>query len=310
MKASLDTLKQMIQQNGVFKLPIMRRRYSKYVKDYRRYKLDVCHFCGDSYFKRLDNSKDTLGYCNRQCQMSCPDQRKKQGKALSKTQREHPEIHKKGLEKAIRNNQEEMHKIATDKIAKWEKEGKQCSKCGEIKPLSEFYKDKRKVSILPVLPWCKECGYQEHKKWVNENREHRNAYSAKRDKDRKLIDPKYKLRCTMGQRISGSLNRRLKGVKQERRKHWERLLGYTVDDLMRRLEKLFKPGMTWENYGEWHLDHIIPLAAFNYTSVGDIDFKRAWALTNLQPLWAVENSKKGAKLEKPFQPSFAFAVNQ
>lgn len=85
-----------------------------------------------------------------------------------------------------------------------------------------------------------------------------------------------------------------------------KLLGYSLNQLMRHLEKRFQPDMTWENYGEgWHVDHIIPLAAHNYETVDDIDFNKAWSLKNLQPLWGPDNNSKSDKLEKEFQPSLA-----
>jgi hypothetical protein len=95
----------------------------------------------------------------------------------------------------------------------------------------------------------------------------------------------------------------LHGAKKNQ--HWESLVGYNIDQLKAHLEKLFIFGMTWENYGKWHIDHKIPKTAFNYTCSGDIDFKRCWALSNLQPMWAKENLIKGNKLSQPFQPSLA-----
>ena len=74
------------------------------------------------------------------------------------------------------------------------------------------------------------------------------------------------------------------------------LLGYSKDELIVHLESLFLPGMSWKNYGEWHIDHKIPLAAHTYDTPDCPDFKRAWALSNLQPLWATDNRKKQAKL--------------
>lgn len=93
-------------------------------------------------------------------------------------------------------------------------------------------------------------------------------------------------------------------------RHWESLVGYTVDQLQRHLEKQFKTGMDWENYGKygWHIDHIIPIAAFNFNNADDLDFKRCWDLKNLQPLWAHENLTKSDKVERPFQPSLAMNV--
>ena len=82
----------------------------------------------------------------------------------------------------------------------------------------------------------------------------------------------------------------LKGTKKGRR--WQHLVGYSLADLVRHLERQFESGMTWENIGEWHIDHRIPLALFRYETETDADFKAAWALTNLQPLWAEDNMSK------------------
>lgn len=84
-------------------------------------------------------------------------------------------------------------------------------------------------------------------------------------------------------------------------------LGYTAEQLMAHLERRFEKGMSWENFGRggWHIDHETPLSAFNYTSPDHLDFKRAWALRNLRPLWEPENLRKGSRLSDEFQPSLA-----
>jgi len=64
--------------------------------------------------------------------------------------------------------------------------------------------------------------------------------------------------------------------------------------------------MTWDNYGKWHIDHIVPIKVHNFSKVEDEDFKRCWALKNLQPLWGYENISKGAKIESHFQPMLVF----
>lgn len=109
-------------------------------------------------------------------------------------------------------------------------------------------------------------------------------------------DPKYRLNRRMKNMIGKNLN----GTKNGQ--HWQELVGWTIEELMRHLKKLFKKGMTFDNYGEWHIDHKIPLAAFNFTKATDLDFRRAWALSNLQPMWGAENISKGDRLERPFQP--------
>jgi len=73
---------------------------------------------------------------------------------------------------------------------------------------------------------------------------------------------------------------------------------FTIDEFRERFESLFTKGMTWENMGLWHIDHIKPKASFNQEELADPtseDFKKCWALENLQPLWALDNIKKGAK---------------
>lgn len=70
------------------------------------------------------------------------------------------------------------------------------------------------------------------------------------------------------------------------------MLEFKVTDLKQHLESLFQPGMSWDNYGDWHIDHIKPVSLFDITSYDCEDFKKCWCLENLQPLWAEDNRKK------------------
>lgn len=74
-----------------------------------------------------------------------------------------------------------------------------------------------------------------------------------------------------------------------------RHLGYSGEELHRHLESQFTDGMSWDNMSDWHIDHIRPVASFNYTTTECEDFKKCWALSNLQPLWAEDNMSKGDK---------------
>lgn len=76
---------------------------------------------------------------------------------------------------------------------------------------------------------------------------------------------------------------------------WSKLCGYSLKELMDHLERQFTTGMSWENYGEWEIDHIIPIASFNFDSPDHPDFKLCYALSNLRPLWEIENRKKWFK---------------
>jgi hypothetical protein len=75
----------------------------------------------------------------------------------------------------------------------------------------------------------------------------------------------------------------------------EACLGYTMDDLRRHIERQFRPGMSWENARKWHIDHIVPVVSFNFSSRTDPEFKACWALSNLRPVWAKTNQRKNAK---------------
>lgn len=110
-------------------------------------------------------------------------------------------------------------------------------------------------------------------------------------------DPKYKLNNNISIVISHSLKDGKNG------RHWENVVDFTQKELREHLENQFKKGMTWSNYGEWHVDHEIPVSVFNFDSYTDLDFRRCWSLSNLRPMWAKENMKKSNKINKPFQPN-------
>jgi len=78
-------------------------------------------------------------------------------------------------------------------------------------------------------------------------------------------------------------------------KSWRTLVDYTIDDLIRHLERQFLPGMSWANRHQWHIDHIVPIAQFSFETPECPGFKAAWALSNLRPLWRRQNQMKSAK---------------
>jgi len=67
-----------------------------------------------------------------------------------------------------------------------------------------------------------------------------------------------------------------------------------INEVKKYLEKKFKKGMSWDNYGKWHIDHIKPLSSFNLSDPKEQ--KIAFHYKNLQPLWAKENLQKGGKV--------------
>jgi hypothetical protein len=74
-------------------------------------------------------------------------------------------------------------------------------------------------------------------------------------------------------------------------------LGYSRNEFKAHMESLFRDGMSWENHGEWEIDHIRPVASF--VREENFNLLEIHALTNLQPLWQEENMSKGAKESPP-----------
>lgn len=101
--------------------------------------------------------------------------------------------------------------------------------------------------------------------------------------------------------LRGFIQRIFKGMTPT--KSWKDVVSYDVKQFREHIEKQFSPGMSWDKYGKkgFHIDHIKPLAAFNFfTKNGDINIaevRAAMSLDNLQPLWAIENLRKAAKLK-------------
>jgi hypothetical protein len=108
---------------------------------------------------------------------------------------------------------------------------------------------------------------------------------------RRHLFPQIRLIHTLRRSLAKSL--RLEGVRKSQRT--VKYLGCSFDAFRKYIEARFVEGETWENYGRlWHLDHVRPLASFNWTHDGDASAKAAWHYTNLQPMLARENESKGS----------------
>jgi len=165
----------------------------------------------------------------------------------------------------------------------------------------------KKVSDKKYREKNKERLSNNHKKWYNENKEKWNEYikeyreknidkirEIKRtyERTRKDNDPLYKLIAN----FRTAIYQVLKENNVEKNGHYFEVLKYSPEELISHLEKQFKDGMSWDNYGEWHVDHIIPITSFNIQEIGDEEFMKCWSLSNLQPMWGEENIRKSNKV--------------
>lgn len=139
-------------------------------------------------------------------------------------------------------------------------------------------------------------GYKTRKPLLNltaEERKRRELETFRKANAKRRATSEGKLNGRISARIWQCL--RAKDVRSGGRA-WECLVGYDLAELRVHIERQFAKGMTWANMGEWHIDHIIPLASFSFSGTEDPEFKAAWALTNLRPLWAADNIRKRDKL--------------
>ena len=121
-----------------------------------------------------------------------------------------------------------------------------------------------------------------------EIRQQRNATNALRDQTRRETDINYKLKKNLRCRVWSVL----KGLYKS--KHTMELLGCDIEQLKSHLQSKFKPNMSWDNYGKWHVDHIVPCDSFNLALPEEQE--KCFNYKNLQPLWAIENLLKNNKV--------------
>lgn len=164
----------------------------------------------------------------------------------------------------------------------------ECDNFKKSLPKKKYLKNPEKVkeyrARYKAKPETKEYMKRYLKEYIQKNKE------TLRTKEKKRLqeDPLHRFKVQVRKTLCSSFARRnyCKNVKGEE------MLGCSMDFFVEYIKSKFTEGMTLENYGEWHIDHIIPLA----TAQSVEDVKRLCHYTNLQPLWAQDNLRKGAKI--------------
>jgi hypothetical protein len=199
-----------------------------------------------------------------------------------------------------------------------------CTKCKIEKQVADFYKDQRRKTGLQAN--CKKCFNERTVKYNREfrknNRELVRAWGRKNSKDdyrrrkdtiviaskeyyeknkdqlnkkkveytrkKRKTDTLYRTRCLLGSRTLKAL----KGIGFKKSNTTEEMLGCSYENFLKHLESLFSKGMTWENQGKWHIDHIVPLSS----AKNEEELIKLCHYTNTQPLWAKDNLSKSNKI--------------
>jgi len=175
-----------------------------------------------------------------------------------------------------------MHALGRlDQIAEWKKKNPEKAKAADAR-----YRDRNREKVR-----------QRSRDWSQAQRDGGTDYAARQARSnreyirrRNEADPEFRWTGKQRQRLS-------KRIQEHggRKTHCsDELIGCTWEFLRAHLESQFQPGMSWDNYAldGWHIDHIIPCASFDLTDPEQQ--KACFHYSNLQPLWALENIKKGA----------------
>ena len=207
---------------------------------------------------------------------------------------------------------------------------KKCNHCGVEKPLDDYYEVRRKTPLVRKIKTddrvarCKACYKAKAAQWAKDNPDARKAITRKWDSENKdaktVFTAAYNAKESTKERQrawrKANMTAYLRGRRQsdsafafkwkmrsillkafyrggyKKRSKSNVIFGCSWPDLITHLEKQFADGMTWENRGEWEIDHITPLA----TAQTEDDIIRLNHYTNLQPLWRHDNRTKSAKL--------------
>jgi hypothetical protein len=150
------------------------------------------------------------------------------------------------------------------------------------------WKPKRSKSLKPHGYRRQKDNEWRRRKWASDPEYRRKEYLKKAR--RKQRDPHYRLRVRLATRIGDAV----RSANARKYSKTEELIGCTYKELRAHLQSQFTRGMAWNNYGKWHVDHIVPCASFDLTKPEEQ--RRCFNWRNLQPLWAADNIRKGDKV--------------
>lgn len=190
------------------------------------------------------------------------------------------------------------------------------------KSLDFFHKESRCKDGLTSA--CKFCRRADVKNYTTKNKDkylkyQKDKYQIDRDKriarqreyyhnNKEILNPRRTIYIREKRRndpifrlagaVRNGIYKCLKGLSKKHKSF--NYIGCSIEELWTHLESKFTNGMTRENYGKWHIDHILPLSSFDFSNIENDDSQLflAWHYTNLQPLWSHDNLKKGKSIHK------------
>ena len=167
-------------------------------------------------------------------------------------------------------------------------------KLEELKEYQKQYRDSHKQRTKEYNRTYREQNIDtirtKQREYANANKVKRNKYQ----KERRYSLPTIRLKQNVSSVVNRAIKKASNGNSTKGGSTFEHL-PYTPQQLKEHIENQFEPWMTWDNWGEWHIDHIIPQSVLLYDSLEHPNFQKCWALDNLRPLKAEENIYKSNK---------------
>jgi len=286
----------------------------------------VCKTCGTdrsvSEFGFSNETRDGYKYSCKECRREEWNKHKDGYNLKRKLERQgNPDKHRQEVRKyyhdnlgKIREERNNHYHENSEKLNQQSRERRQKNleafRKRDAEYAKEYYKGNKDKVVAKNKRWVESHKEQELTRRIKYNREHaeelrewhKEYYQKNRDKIlaylnehlkiRRKTDLKFKLTCLLRSRVRKVLDGKSKSARTME------LLGCPVEDLKKHLESMFKEGMTWGNHGlkGWHIDHIIPCASFDLSKPEEQ--RKCFHYTNLQPLWAADNIRKGTKTEQ------------
>jgi len=226
----------------------------------------LCRLCGQlkDFEKDFHKKKGTVDGYRNECKECVKDIQKKYKEApgFKEKQKEYDKKRYQENREAILEHKKEYHIENREEILK----------------KKAIYREKHPEKIKE---W-----FDNHKE---EKKEYMKEYKIKHPEKGAEIQARYRERYPHIIAWRSLLYSTLKRLGTPKSSHTIEMLGYSADDLKEHLTSLFTPGMSWENHGEWHIDHVRPVSSFDpSTPVNEV-----CALSNLQPLWGTTREIDG-----------------
>jgi len=237
-----------------------------------------------SEWRKKHYDKDKKKEYNKEYQKSNKEKLKEQKKEYYESNKE-----------KIKERKKEYQKSNKEKISEWRKKHYESNK-EKLKEQQKEYRESNREKINERMKKYSESNKEkikeQQKEYRESNREKINERLRLRLKEC-MKDPLFRLEQSLRKRLRQCVKKSAVECGSYTKESRE-LVGCSIEELKVYLENQFYGMMSWDDYGDWHIDHIRPVSSFDLSVESEI--KECFHYTNLQPLWAKDNLEKSSKL--------------